>query len=116
NATAANRPALTIDYTVAGGVTDHLVFGQQPTNTVAGQSITPAVTVQVVDKLGSVVTTDNSNVTVAIGTNPGNATLSGTLTVAAVNGVATFSNLSLNKTGAGYTLAASDGTLTGASS
>ena len=40
----------------------------------------------------------------AIGTNPGGGTLSGTTTVAAVAGVATFSNLSINKAGTGYTL------------
>ena len=41
---------------------------------------------------------------------------SGTLTVAAVNGVATFSNLSVNNPGTGYTLTAGDGTLNGAGS
>ena len=54
--------------------------------------------------------------TLAIGTNPGGGTLSGTTTVAAVNGVATFSNLSINKVGTGYTLTASDGSLTAATS
>ena len=36
--------------------------------------------------------------------------------MAAVNGVATFSNLSINNAGTGYTLTASDGALTGATS
>ena len=54
-------------------------------------------------------TSDSSSVTLAIGTNPGSGTLSGTVTVAAVNGVATFSNLSINKAGTGYTLTAADG-------
>ena len=34
----------------------------------------------------------------------------------AVNGVATFSNLSINNAGTGYTLTASDGALTGVTS
>jgi hypothetical protein len=94
----------------------HLVFPQQPSNTTAGESVSPSVTVAVEDSLGNVVTTDNSDVTVALGTNPGSGTLSGTLTVAAVSGVATFGNLSINKTGIGYTLTASDGSDTGATS
>ena len=72
--------------------------------------------VSVEDANGNVVTSDNSSVTVAIGTNPGGGTLGGTLTVAAVNGVATFSNLSINKAGTGYTLTATDGSLSGATS
>ena len=95
---------------------DHLAFAQQPTNTVAGVAISPAVTVQVLDQYNNLVITDTSNVTVAIGTNPGGGTLSGTTTVAAVGGVATFSTLSINKVGTGYTLTAADGSLTGATS
>jgi len=37
---------------------------------------------------------------------PGGGTLSGTTTLSAVSGVATFSNLSIDKSGAGYTLTA----------
>ena len=92
------------------------MFGVQPSNTTAGATISPAVTVKVEDSLGNVVTTDTSNVTVAIGTNPGGGTLGGTTTVAAVSGTATFSTLSINKAGTGYTLTAADGTLTSATS
>ena len=44
--------------------------------------------------------------TLAIGTNPERGTLSGTLTSAAVAGVATFAGISINKPGTGYTLKA----------
>lgn len=54
-----------------------------------------------------------ANVTIAIGTNPGSGTLSGTVTIAAVSGVATFSGLSINNSGTGYTLTATSGSLTG---
>src|SRR5438477_195906 len=57
-----------------------------------------------------------ASVTVAIGTNPGGGTLSGTATVSAVGGVATFSNLSIDKSGTGYTFTAASGALTGATS
>src|SRR5204862_8147136 len=43
----------------------------------------------------------------ALGGNPGGSTLSGTTPVAAVGGVATFVDLSVNKTGTGYTLTGS---------
>ena len=101
---------------VGAAAADHLAFTQQPTNATAGASISPALSVRVLDVFNNGVTTDGSNITLALGTNPGSGTLSGTKTVAAVAGVATFSGLSINKTGAGYTLVASDGGLTGATS
>ena len=92
-----------------------LEFGQQPTNVAADAAIAPAVTVRLLDAFGNL-TTSTANVTVAIGTNPSAGTLSGTTTVAAVSGIATFSTLSINKVGVGYTLTAASGALTGATS
>ena len=103
-------------FNITPGAATQLVFLQQPGNTTAGASISPAVTALVQDANGNTVTTDSSSVTLSLGTNPGGGTLSGTTTVAAVNGVATFSNLSINKAGSGYTLTANDGALTGAAS
>jgi adhesin/invasin len=97
-------------------VPTRLEFVQQPTDEVAGAPITPAVTVRAVNSGGQTVPGFTGNVTIGIGTNPSGGTLSGTTTVAAVNGIATFGNLSINRTGSGYTLAASSGTLTGATS
>jgi hypothetical protein len=91
-----------------------LAFTQQPTNANAGATITPAVTVAVEDANGNTVTTDTSTVTLTLSTGTF-AGGSNTATAAAVNGVATFSNLVINAAGT-YTLAASDGTLTGATS
>ena len=85
-------------------------------NAVAGMSISPAVTVLIRTSNGNTVTGNTTNVTLAITTNPGGGTLSGTTTVAAVNGVATFSNLSINKAGTGYVLTATDGALTSVAS
>lgn len=99
----------------AGGATK-LAFGVQPTNTAAGSAISPAVTVLVQDASGNTVAGATNTVTIALGANPGSSTLSGTLSVNAVNGVATFADLSLDKVGTGYTLAASSSGLTGATS
>jgi len=84
-----------------------LVFGQQPTNATAGNAISPPITVDVKDANGNPVTTDNTSVTLSVASGPG--ALSGTVTVAAVNGVATFPNLVLNQAGT-YTLQAADST------
>src|SRR5207247_804168 len=83
-----------------------LVFSVEPTNTVAGAAITPAVQITAQDGTGNTATGFTGNITVAIGTNPSSGTLAGTLTHAAVSGVATFSGLSIDKVGTGYTLTA----------
>jgi len=93
-----------------------LLWVQTPTSVTAGEFIAPSPTVKIVDGAGNTVTTATNPVTVAIANNPGGSTLSGTTTVAPVSGVATFSTLSLDKAGTGYTLAASSTGLTGATS
>lgn len=65
------------------------------------------VTVLVVDKFGNYAGTDSTaSVTVAIGSNPGGATLGGQTTVTASAGVAFFNSLVLSKAGQAYTLKA----------
>jgi sugar lactone lactonase YvrE len=103
-------------FNIGVGAAAKLVFTLQPSNTAAGAAIAPAVQVAVQDAQGNTVTTANASITVAIGTNPASGTLAGTTTVAAVNGVATFGNVSINNPGTGYTLTASATTLTGATS
>ncbi len=93
-----------------------LAFAQGPTSALAGASIVPSITVDVENALGDIVISDNSDVTLSIGNNPAGGSLQGTLTVAAVDGVATFSGLDITAVGNGYTLVASDGGLAGATS
>jgi hypothetical protein len=93
-----------------------LAFGQQPTTTTSMLTISPQVTVRVLDAANALVTTSTVPVTLALGNNPPGGTLSGTLTKSAVNGVATFPDLSVAKAGTGYTLRASGPGLTSASS
>src|SRR5947199_3806928 len=94
-------------FSITPGAATQLVFGTEPGTTVASRIITPAVKVRALDALGNLVPGFTGSVTVALGANPGGAILSGTTPVAAVSGVATFFDLSLNKTGTGDTLTAS---------
>src|SRR5439155_1651086 len=100
---------------VPAAAANKLAFGVQPTNTAGGSAISPAVTVQIQDQFGNVVTTDSSNFIISI-SNPGVLSASSTLTVAASSGVATFSNVIPTKTGTGFTLHAIDASLTAADS
>lgn len=102
-------------FEVQEGTPDHLAFNVQPSDNVVGGIITPAVTVTILDSSNNA-TTSTANVTLAIGANAGGGTLGGTTTVAAINGTATFSDLSINRSGAGYTLQASSSSLIGATS
>ena len=103
-------------FNVGSGAPAQLRFLVQPTTTAAGAPITPAVQVEVLDAQGNRVTSSTAPVTLVLGNNPGGAVLSGGGPVNAVNGVATFGGLSLNRTGTGYTLVASSPSLTGATS
>ena len=88
------------------GTADHLQFGTQPTNTVTSQSITPAVTVKILDTYGNLCTDNVSLITIDIKDNPSGGTLSGDNAKNAVGGVATFGNLSIDKLGSAYTFKA----------
>lgn len=88
-----------------------LAFTQQPQDGAAGLALEP-VRVALQDETGATVAGATNAVTISLEANPGDATLSGDLTVNAVNGVATFSDLSLNRPAAGYRLRAASGSLT----
>ena len=112
NGVAINQQATV---TVAPAPAAALAFTTQPSNAQANAPIAPAVVVEIRDAFGNKVSSSD-NVSMAIGTNPSSGTLAGTTTQAAANGVATFADLAINNTGNGYTLAASSGVLSGASS
>src|SRR5437667_3546580 len=94
---------------VTPGTATQLAFSQQPGTTVANRLITPAVKVRALDALGNLVPSFTGSVTIALGSNPGGATLSGTTAVAAVSGVATFFDRSSNSAKSSYILTASAG-------
>jgi hypothetical protein len=98
--------------TVSPAAADHLAFAQQPVIVVAGEVIRPAVTVKLLDPYNNLT---SSTATVSLSASgPGGFTAGSTTSVAAVAGVATFSNLALDKSGTGYTLGASASGLSGA--
>jgi hypothetical protein len=115
NPSTISRPT-SDPFDIVAGTPAGLAFAAQPSDSITGQAIAPAVQVSIVDSLGNIVTSATNAVTIAIANNPGGSTLSGTTTVNAVNGVATFADLSLNKPGKGYTLSASSSGLAGATS
>jgi len=100
--------------TETAGAPTQLAFGTSPSNTTLGSAISPAVTVQLKDQFGNASTTATNTVTIS----SSNTSFLGssTLSVAAVNGVATFSALKPSSTGSGKTLTASSSGLTNATS
>lgn len=98
---------------VTAASASQLVITQQPPATVKMASAF-SLQASIEDPYGNVVTTASSSVSVAFANNPTGATLGGTLAVTASQGVATFSNLTINKTGSGYTLRVSSSGLSSA--
>ena len=94
----------------------HLAFYVQPTEVEENEYITPAVKVRVLDSGGNLMGDDTREITIAIGTNPSGGVLAGDKINNAVGGEATFTDLSIDKDGNGYTLIASASPLTGATS
>jgi len=90
--------------TVVPGAPHHLRFTQQPSNTVQGMTIAPALQVRVEDQFNNTVTTATNAVTMAIANNPANGNLSGSSTQTPVSGIASFNNLSIDNFGDAYTL------------
>src|SRR5262245_20986048 len=85
----------------------YLAFVVQPTSANTNATLAPSITVELRDGSGNVVATATDTVTLALQVNPGAATLSGTVARAAVAGVATFDDLSLDIPYTGYVLSAS---------
>jgi len=105
--------ATSSSFNVGTGVASHLAFTTQPSPTAtggAGFATDPVVTVE--DAGGNTVTSDSSTVTLAANGGPG--ALAG-CTQHEAAGVITFSGCSINLDGA-YTLSASDGSLSPATS
>ncbi|KKO20531.1 MAG: hypothetical protein BROFUL_00753, partial [Candidatus Brocadia fulgida] len=101
-------------FTISAGAAVSIIFVQQPTDTVANDVISPAITVQLKDILGNNVS--RGGVSVAMALTTGTGVLSGTTPQSTDgSGLATFSDLSINLEGA-KNLTASSAGLTSAES
>jgi hypothetical protein len=103
----------TLTFSATGNPPTQLSFSVQPVTTTAGTAF--GVTVLAQDAFGNTVPAYGSGVSLALNASNG-ATLGGTTLVNAVNGVATFTGLSITKAGTGYTITASASSLTSATS
>ncbi len=106
--TTAQSAAITIN---AAPKVASLVFTQQPVGNPTGATITPAMTVNVLDQYGNLYTKSTS-VSLKLLPDPTGAKATGKLTVKAVNGFATFSSISITKGGSNFVLQAKDAKFT----
>jgi len=106
----ARCPPKSATFTVNPGAASKLVIRQAPTSGTAGKALSTSLQAAIQDQFGNVLTSSNSTITVTTNTGPGSPTSTSTTSVAAVNGVATFTNLIFNTAGT-YTLKLSLGSL-----
>ena len=96
--TAGATPATSASFAVAGSPATQLAISTAPSAAVESGVIFPVQpVVQVRDALGNLVTTSGASVTALLAS--GTGTISGTITRAAVNGVATFTDLKISGAG-----------------
>ena len=89
-----------------GSGADALFFIVQPNDATAGNIITPAVQIEVLDSLRRPDTAYVNAITMSFAVNNVGARLSGTLSVVPVNGIASFGDLVVDKSGSGFILQA----------
>jgi hypothetical protein len=94
---------------VPGTTTDSLAFKTEPTTATVGVPLSPAVSVQILDPNGNPLAS-SAAVTLSIASGPKGAKIGGTVKVNAVNGLATFKNITLSAAGK-YVLKAAEATL-----
>ena len=112
--TGSKTVAITSKIVIAPAAASKLVVTQSPKTATAG-AVLPALKVVIEDTYGNVVVSNPFPITITVKTGPLDAGFapSSTQTATAVKGIATFSNLFLNRSGT-YTFTATDGSLTSA--
>ena len=110
--------ATSADAGMGYGVANHLSFATSPTLTAVNNVFSPQPVVHVLDANNNIVLNSSLSITVALGSNPGSATLSGTANETASSGVANFTGngLRLDRVGSGFTLVATGSGVTSATS
>jgi hypothetical protein len=110
--------AVSSSVTITAGSPTKLSFTTQPVGALSGVTFSTQPVLAIQDAGGDTVTSSTAAVTLSItsGTGTAGAILSGTTTVYAVDGVASFVDLSIAQVGSDYTLTATSGGLTDATS
>jgi alpha-tubulin suppressor-like RCC1 family protein len=103
-------------FAIVGPPTQAAFVAEPPADVEAGVAITPAVRLAIQDALGSTVPGATHAVTLSLTANTSGATMVGTTTIQAVDGIATFGDLAVDRPGSGYTLGATTAALAGATS
>ena len=113
----SNKKSNSTDSTHEAITPTKLVFTSNLEQAIASEVLlSDGIVIQAQDDDGNLASSFNGTITLAIATDPssGSANLAGTLTSEAVNGIATFSDVSLDIINSGYTLIASTTGLTSA--
>ncbi len=88
-------------FAITAGSATSIAYQTQPTGAVAGANLATQPVLKILDAAGNTVTTGvDATANISIALSSGSGILSGTTTVAASNGIATFAGLSINATGA----------------
>ena len=111
NTLTSNGSLWRVSWTGAGGPTQ-LAFAAQPSSSNVGGVITPAVRVVVQDAKGETAVSSDAVVTISSSNASEPETLRGTLTRKAIDGVATFDDLRLDRPGQNYKLISASPDLT----
>jgi hypothetical protein len=114
DATYASTTSATATFTFQVGAATKAMMTTQPAGAVNGSAFTTQPVVRVTDSGDNTVTSFTSDVVARIAS--GTGTLSGTTTVAAVAGVATFTNLVITGTAGNFTLTFTPASLTAVTS
>jgi hypothetical protein len=112
----ASSPPSNTGSGITAGIPAKLVFVTQPTSTEEKASIAPAIRISIQDANGNSVSNASNRVMLSLKSNPGGAALEGTTSIAAIDGLAAFTEVSLDEPAAGYTLTANSAGLASATS
>ena len=92
------------NFNITAATPNNLVFLQQPTNTISGAAFSPVIIVRIRDAYNNLVANATNPVSITVSAG---STLAGTtIGVSAVNGVVTFTNVSVSGAGTGRVLTA----------
>jgi protocatechuate 3,4-dioxygenase beta subunit len=117
----ASSPGLTNatsnSFNITEGTPTQLSFQTQPGNGTGGNDLSVQPIISILDAGGNIVSSATNSISLAIGNNPAGGTLSAnTNPFNAMNGLATFSGVKIDKAGNGYTLVATSAGLASATS